>query len=132
MSKQDLYKMDHLFRRLLRSIVGPPGEMDWTLPWHKILHQWDELAKFFTARQGWKTRYVVCRGQYWRFANYVSTVPRERWGVRAFNSCPQHARRVGHPAYNSESMLQQVCKHKQIGNWRHHAPRQNLPIESAL
>lgn len=54
-SKQDLYKMDIVFRRLLHSIVGPPGEMDWTLPWHEIFHHWNEQAKVFTARHGWKT-----------------------------------------------------------------------------
>ena len=32
-SKQDLYKMGTVVRGLLRSIVGPPGEEDWTLPW---------------------------------------------------------------------------------------------------
>ena len=36
--KQDLCKKDIVFRRLLRSIVGPPGDVDWTLPWHEILH----------------------------------------------------------------------------------------------
>lgn len=54
-SKQDLYKMDIVFRRFLRSIVGPPGEVDWMLPWHEILHHWNERANFFTARHGWKT-----------------------------------------------------------------------------
>ena len=29
------------FRRLLRSVVGPPGGMDWTRPWHEILHVWN-------------------------------------------------------------------------------------------
>ena len=32
MYKQDLCKMDIVFRRLLRSLVGPPGDVDWTLP----------------------------------------------------------------------------------------------------
>ena len=36
--KQDLCKMDIVFRGLLRSIVGRPGGVDWTLPWHEILH----------------------------------------------------------------------------------------------
>ena len=51
--KQDLCKMDIVFRRLLRSIVGPPGDVDWTLPWHEILHHWNErvvLAQGFGSR----------------------------------------------------------------------------------
>ena len=117
--KQDLCKMDIVFRRLLRSIVGPPGDVDWTLPWHKILHHWNERVKFLTARHGLKTWSVVCLGQYWNFANYVSTLPRERWVVRALNWFPEHSRRGGRPAYSSDSMLQSFCRHKQIGNWRH-------------
>ena len=50
--KQDLCKMDIVFRRLLRSIVGPPGDVDWTLPWQEILHHWNERVKFFTSRHG--------------------------------------------------------------------------------
>ena len=56
---QDLCKMDIVFRRLLRSIVGPPGDVDWTLPWHGILHHWNERVKFLTARPGLKTWSVV-------------------------------------------------------------------------
>ena len=39
-----------VFRRLLRSIVGPPGDVDSTLPWHEILHHWNKRVNFFTAR----------------------------------------------------------------------------------
>ena len=55
----------------------------------------------------------------WKFANYVSTLPRERWVVRALNWLPEHARRVGRPAYSWDSMIQSFWRHKQIGNWRH-------------
>ena len=61
--KQDLCRMDIVFRRL-RSIVGPPGDVEWTLPWHEILHHWNERGKFLTARHGLKTWSVVCLGQY--------------------------------------------------------------------
>jgi len=90
--KQDLCKTDIEFRRLCRSIVGPPGDVDWTLASHEILHHWNERVKFLTACHGLKTWSVVCLGQYWKFVNYVSTLPRERWVVR---------------------------RHKQIGIWRH-------------
>ena len=62
--KQDLCKMDIVFRRLLRSIVGPPGDVDWTLPWHEILHHWNERVNFLKARHGLKTWSAVCLGQY--------------------------------------------------------------------
>ena len=39
--KQDLHRFDVLQRRLLRSVVRPPRNVDWTQPWHEILHQWN-------------------------------------------------------------------------------------------
>ena len=119
--KQDPYKMDVVFRPLLRFIVGPPGDVDWTLPWHEILHPWNERAKIFCSSSWIETWSAVCLGQYWKCAHYVSTLPRERWVVRALNWLPKHARRVGRPGYTWDSMLQQFCRHKQLGNWRHHA-----------
>ena len=107
--KQDLCKMDIVFRRMLRSIVGPPGDVDWTLPSHEILHHWNARANFLTARHGKKTWSAVCLGQYWKFANYVSNLPGERWVVRARNWIPENARRVGRPAYTWDSMIQQFC-----------------------
>ena len=38
--KQDLHRFDVLQRRLLRSVVGPPRNVDWTQPWHEILQEW--------------------------------------------------------------------------------------------
>ena len=35
--KEDLHKLDVTFRRLLLSVVGPPGGVAWTRPWHEIL-----------------------------------------------------------------------------------------------
>ena len=83
-----------------------------------VFHHWNERVKSLTARHGLKTWSVVCLGQYWKFANYVSTLPRERWVVRALNWLPEHSRRVGRRACSWDSMIQSFCRHKQIGNWR--------------
>ena len=107
--------------RLLRSIVGAPGDVDWTLPWHEILHHWNERAKFFTSRYGLKSWSALRLGEYWKFAHQVLHLPRERWVVRAMNWFPENARRVGRPAYTWDSMIQHFCRHKQIGNWRERA-----------
>ena len=71
--KQDLCNMDIVFRRLLRSIVGPPGDVDWRLPWHKSIQHW---VKFFTSRHGLKTWSAVCLEQYWKFVHSVFNMPR--------------------------------------------------------
>ena len=38
--KQDFRKLDVKFRKLVRTIVGPPGGLDWSAPWHHIFHEW--------------------------------------------------------------------------------------------
>ena len=40
--KSELRKLDVHCRKLLRQVVGPPGSIDWTQPWHSILHQWNQ------------------------------------------------------------------------------------------
>ena len=87
--KQDWCKMDIVFRVLLRSIAGPPGDVDWTLPWHEIYPHWNERVNFLTARHGLTTWSAVCLAQYWRFANYVSNFPGKRLAVRALNWFPK-------------------------------------------
>ena len=40
--KSELRKLDVHCRKLLRQVVGQPGNIDWTQPWHSILHQWNQ------------------------------------------------------------------------------------------
>ena len=45
--KQDLRKLDVKFRKLACAIVGPPGGLDWSAPWHHIFHEWNARALNF-------------------------------------------------------------------------------------
>ena len=53
---RNLRNLDVLFRRLFRSSVGFPALMDWTRPWHEILHDWNgrvnEFAAFMASSDG--------------------------------------------------------------------------------
>ena len=40
----DLYKLDVVYRKMLRMTVGPPNFVEWNGPWHDILHHWNEKA----------------------------------------------------------------------------------------
>ena len=119
--KQNLCKVEIVRRRLLRFIVGLPGDVHWTLPWHEILilHLWNE--RLLTARHGMSTWSAVCFGQYWKCANCVPNLQRERWVVRALNWLSENARRIGRPAYTWGSVTQQFCKYNQLENWRRRA-----------
>ena len=45
-----LERLDTHFRKLCRSIVGPPPDTDWTVEWHEVLHQWNVRVKIFIDR----------------------------------------------------------------------------------
>ena len=38
-----LATLDVQFRKLCRSIVGPPPEVDWNAAWHGVLHLWNDV-----------------------------------------------------------------------------------------
>ena len=44
-----LAALDVHFRKLCRSIVGPPSEVDWNAAWNEILHLWNERTRSFVA-----------------------------------------------------------------------------------
>ena len=79
-------KIDVEFCRLLRRLVGPPGGVDWSLPWHQILHSWNQRVRHCCKRFGretWSTQYLR---QYWRLASYIALLPSLR-GVKGVLQC---------------------------------------------
>ena len=68
--RNDLRSVDVAYRRLLRSVVGPPRNMDWTLPWHEILHIWNERVRAFTPQTGSKSWSEMCLRHHWHLAQY--------------------------------------------------------------
>ena len=53
--KSELRNLDVHCRKLLRQVVGPPGSIDWTQPWHSILHQWNETCCGTNATERFRT-----------------------------------------------------------------------------
>ena len=74
-----LERLDTHFRKLCRSIVGPPPRIDWTLQWHEKLHQWNVRVNIFIDRANIKTWSHICCVSYWRLAQHIATLPPERW-----------------------------------------------------
>ena len=60
-TKQDLRKLDVKFRKLVRTIVGPPGGLDWSAPWQHILHEWNARILECAAQAGVKLWSRRCR-----------------------------------------------------------------------
>ena len=71
--------MDVEFRRLLRHLVWAPGGVDWSLPWHDILHSWNERVRHCCERFGMETLSTQYLRLCWRLASYIALLPSDRW-----------------------------------------------------
>ena len=59
--KQDLRKLAFKFLKVARTIVGPPGGLDWPAPWHEILHEWNARVLECAEQAGvklWSRRFL--------------------------------------------------------------------------
>ena len=45
--KADLQQLNVEYRRLMRSVVGPPSDVSWDNPWHETLHAWNAACNKF-------------------------------------------------------------------------------------
>ena len=48
----DLCKLDFVFSKMLRMIVGPSSFVEWNAPWHDILHHWNGKAVALAQQHG--------------------------------------------------------------------------------
>jgi len=103
--KDDLQNMDVNFRKLARKVVGFPNGVDWSRPWHEILHLWhSKLSDSMTANsvQCWSQRALK---QYWNMAGYAACLPDHRWLRRVLAWSPSGHRSQGRPRHTWESTL---------------------------
>ena len=94
----------------------PPG-LDWSRPWHEILHQWNlrvrQISESFHM-QSWSRK---CLQQHWNFARYIGCLPANRWVRRAL-SCSFHgARRCGRPRHTWSSALETFARMRGWDDW---------------
>ena len=100
-----LERLDTHFRKLRRSIVGPPPGTGWTLEWNEIFHQWNVRMNIFLDRANIKTRSHICCLSYWRLSQHIANVPQERWIRRILRWCPAGRYRTGRPHFHWESNM---------------------------
>lgn len=77
-----------------------PRNVEWTLPWHNILHTWKERIRGFTTPFELGT--IFCN------TTSASWIKR----VRAWQ--PEGQRRIGRPKYSWDSMITIVCHLKSL------------------
>ena len=76
-------KLDIKFRKLVRTIRGPPGGLDGSAPWHDILHGWNARVLECVEQAGVKLWSQRCLEQYWKLATYIPNLPDNRCLKRA-------------------------------------------------
>ena len=52
--QKDLHQLDVACRKFLRALVGPPSNLDWSRPWHEILHEWTGKVQSLALEHGVK------------------------------------------------------------------------------
>ena len=69
--QSELRKLDVHYRKHLRQVVGPPGNIDWTQPWHSILHQWNQRVVEQMQLNGYEFWSNRCMLEYWKVVQYA-------------------------------------------------------------
>ena len=115
--KKDLNKIDVTFRKLLRSVVGPPAATDWSRPWHEILHEWNARVVQFVEQYSVKPWSVRCLEMHWKLAHYAANLPPDRWLARILTwTCRGH-QGTGRPRNTWDTMIQKFCRYQHFGIW---------------
>ena len=52
--QKGLHQLHAACRKFLRAVVGPPSNLDWSRPWHEILHDWNGKVQSITLEHGMK------------------------------------------------------------------------------
>ena len=116
-NKDDMNKLDVVFRRLARQLVGPPSGMDWRQPWHETLHLWHDRLSGFLDDSNVRCWSETVLRQYWFFAAYVASLPPDRWVKRALQWHPVGTTSQGRPRKAWPDDLVAVCSQHQLGDW---------------
>ena len=113
----DIRQYDVAFSKFLRGIVGPPAGIDWNMPWHQILHQWNVKALHHWEALSHPTWGEVCLRSHWHFAMHVAGLPRGRWIKRALEWRPKGRFAPGRPRTTWTTCLEKFARFKRWCDW---------------
>lgn len=110
----DFAKLNVHFRKVARTVVGPPVGVDWAQPLHQIFHLWNERVVAFMIQSGIRPWGEVALQQQWKFAMYIANLPGNSWAKRILNWNPPRKGTVGRPRFTWHSKLEDFCRCKQL------------------
>ena len=104
-------------RKLLRQVVGPPGSIDWTQPWHSILHLWNQRVVEQMQLNGFELWSNRCMVDYWKCVQYVAVLDDSRWLKRALKWNAGGGRR-GRSFDLWDAPVTKFCRWQNIREWQ--------------
>ena len=76
-------------------VAGTPGNLDWSGPWHEILHEWNMKVQTLVSEHQVKLWSHHCSESYWTLGFYIANLLAERWSQGALHWKPAGARVAG-------------------------------------
>jgi len=122
--QSDLQKLDVAYRKLIRQVCGPPGNIDWSRPWHEVLHDWNEKVERVTTNADIQPWSLTCLRHYWKFGAYCANLPDDRWVKRVLRWAPSGHRSQGRPRDTWETAMASFCNVHSLGHWEEAAKDQ--------
>ena len=109
----DLYKLDVVFRKMLRIIIGQPSFVELNSPWSDILHHGTGKAVALAQQHGLNAWSEQCLKHHWKFAMHVANLPSNRWVKRVLLWNPTGAR----TRHDWTSKFVAYTRFHQLGQW---------------
>ena len=116
--QKDFHQLDVACRKFLRAVVGPRSNIDWSRPWHEILHDWHGKVQSVTLEHGMKLWSHRSLGSYWKLAIHFASVPHDRWIQRILRWMPDGRRTAGCPRHNWATKLSAFVRFLQMDEWQ--------------
>ena len=115
--QDDLHKLDVQFRKFMRQVISPPADVDWSGPFHEVLHSWHEKISNVRSAEGILSWAEKALQHYWQFASYVAQLPEDRWLCRVLKWMPDGCRAPGRPCNAWDGHLKTFCALNDLGDW---------------
>ena len=114
---RDVRRYDIEMRKMLRRMIPPPVGIDWSAPWHEILHLWHARIDTAVHQFAFLPWSAVVTTKYWKFAAYIKTLPPQTWLRRCLDWTPPNNRRCGRPPFAWDEKVRAFSRWKQLGGW---------------
>ena len=114
--QKDLHQLDVACRIFLRAVVGPPANIDWSRPWHDIVHDWNGKVQSVTLEHGmkfWSHRSVA-----YYLPIHPASVPHDKWIQRILTWMPDARHTTGCPRRNWATKLSAFVRFLQMDDWQ--------------